>query len=149
MDRANVVPGWLTCLSVHPDLGLVLCIMCKWIEARADVSCNDRIFPHLAQPRQNGDRSFHRPLQRGCCSSDTHHAYKAGTPIGEYHSDSFEPQVLLIDAGGEWQNYASDITRTVPVGNGGRFTKEAGEIYDLVLRMQKVCPLLCKLMIGK
>lgn len=101
-------------------------------------SCNDRIFPHLAEPRQNGDKAFRRTLQRGCCSSDTHEAYTTGTPIGEYHSDSFEPQVLLIDAGGEWQNYASDITRTVPVGNGGKFTNEAGEIYDLVLRMQKV-----------
>jgi len=48
------------------------------------------------------------------------------------------PQVLLIDAGCEWRNYASDITRTIPVGNGGKFNKEAGAIYDLVLEMQKV-----------
>lgn len=26
----------------------------------------------------------------------------------------------------------------MPIGNGGKFTKEAGEIYELVLRMQKV-----------
>jgi hypothetical protein len=26
----------------------------------------------------------------------------------------------------------------MPVGNGGKFTKEAGEIYDLVLGMQTV-----------
>lgn len=26
------------------------------------------------------------------------------------------------------------------MGNAGKFTKEAGEIYDLVLRMQKVRP---------
>lgn len=60
-------------------------------------------------------------------------------PIGSYHSDAFEPQVLLIDAGCEWDNYASDITRTIPVGNGGQYTQEAGHIYELVLRMQKVC----------
>jgi len=34
--------------------------------------------------------------------------------------------------------YASDITRTIPVGNGGKYTEKAGAIYELVLRMQKV-----------
>jgi Xaa-Pro dipeptidase len=51
----------------------------------------------------------------------------------------FNPQVLLIDAGCEWECYASDITRTMPVGNGGKFTPEARAIYELVLEMQKVC----------
>jgi len=46
------------------------------------------------------------------------------------------PQVLLIDAACEWDCYASDITRTMPVGNGGKFTPEAGAIYELVLEMQ-------------
>ncbi|KAF8227459.1 Creatinase/aminopeptidase [Tricholoma matsutake] len=49
----------------------------------------------------------------------------------------FHPQVLLIDAGCEWDCYASDITRTMPVGNGGKFTSEARAIYELVLEMQK------------
>ena len=101
-------------------------------------SCNDRVFPSV--PRKIGNNTFARPLQSGCCSPDHRHAYTAGTPVGEYHSDAFEPQVLLVDAGGEWQNYAADITRTLPVGNGGRYTKEGGEIYELVLRMQKVGP---------
>ena len=48
--------------------------------------------------------------------------------------------MLLIDAGTEFSCYGADITRTMPVGNGGKFTKEAGEIYELVLKMQKVCP---------
>lgn len=47
------------------------------------------------------------------------------------------PQVLLIDAGCEWKHYAADITRTMPVGNGGKFTPEARGIYELVLKMQK------------
>ncbi|KAI9570076.1 Creatinase/aminopeptidase [Boletus coccyginus] len=46
------------------------------------------------------------------------------------------PQVLLIDAGCEWDCYNSDITRTMPVGNGGKFTEEAKRVYELVLRMQ-------------
>lgn len=46
--------------------------------------------------------------------------------------------MLLIDAGCEWNCYASDITRTMPVGNSGKFTPEARAIYELVLKMQKV-----------
>jgi Xaa-Pro dipeptidase len=53
-------------------------------------------------------------------------------------SKELNPQVLLIDAGCEWDCYASDITRTMPVGNGGKFTPEARAIYELVLEMQKV-----------
>ncbi|KAG9031407.1 hypothetical protein FRB95_002771 [Tulasnella sp. JGI-2019a] len=55
---------------------------------------------------------------------------------GTSQGHRFVPQVLLLDAGCEWSNYASDITRTTPVGNGGKFTKEARDIYSLVLKMQ-------------
>ncbi|KAJ2741867.1 hypothetical protein GGI20_004881 [Coemansia sp. BCRC 34301] len=43
--------------------------------------------------------------------------------------------VVLVDAGGTWGNYASDITRTWPVGP--RFTDRARAIYSIVLDMQK------------
>ncbi len=42
--------------------------------------------------------------------------------------------LLLIDAGCEYQHYASDITRTFPVS--GRFTKEQQALYELVLAAQ-------------
>lgn len=44
---------------------------------------------------------------------------------------------LLLDAGCEWNCYASDITRTFPIN--GKFTKESKEIYDIVLKMQLEC----------
>ena len=46
-------------------------------------------------------------------------------------------ELLLIDAGAEYQGYASDITRTFPIN--GRFTKPQREIYDLVLKAQMEC----------
>jgi len=42
--------------------------------------------------------------------------------------------LLLIDAGAELEGYASDITRTFPVG--GRFSPAQRAIHDLVLRAQ-------------
>ena len=38
--------------------------------------------------------------------------------------------LVLIDAGAEYRNYAADITRTFPVN--GRFTKEQRALHDLV-----------------
>ena len=43
--------------------------------------------------------------------------------------------VVVIDEAGEYSMYASDITRTMPVG--GRFTARQREIYDLVLGAQR------------
>ena len=43
--------------------------------------------------------------------------------------------LLLTDAGCEYQMYASDITRTIPVS--GKFSKEQKAIYSIVLEAQK------------
>lgn len=66
------------------------------------------------------------------------HDHQNRNELAQGASRDLQPQVLLIDAGCEWNNYASDITRTMPVGNGGKFTPEAKAIYELVLEMQKV-----------
>ncbi|MBL8194477.1 MAG: Xaa-Pro aminopeptidase [Blastocatellia bacterium] len=42
--------------------------------------------------------------------------------------------LLLVDAGAEYEHYCSDITRTYPAN--GRFTKEQKEIYEIVLAAQ-------------
>lgn len=43
-------------------------------------------------------------------------------------------ELLLIDAGGEYQYYAADITRTYPLG--GSFSPQQKAIYELVLKAQ-------------
>ncbi len=54
--------------------------------------------------------------------SDDDHVMKAG-------------DVVVIDAAGEYSMYASDITRTLPVG--GHFSARQREIYDIVLGAQQ------------
>lgn len=45
--------------------------------------------------------------------------------------------LLLIDAGCEYQCYAADITRTFPVGR--RFSAAQKDVYELVLAAQQAC----------
>ncbi|HTK26021.1 MAG TPA: aminopeptidase P N-terminal domain-containing protein [Pyrinomonadaceae bacterium] len=45
--------------------------------------------------------------------------------------------LLLVDAGAEYQGYAADITRTFPVN--GKYTPAQREVYDVVLDVQLQC----------
>ncbi|PYV91462.1 MAG: peptidase M24, partial [Acidobacteria bacterium] len=60
--------------------------------------------------------------KRGCERSDDSRTAQAG-------------EVVVIDAGGEYSLYATDITRTLPVS--GKFTPRQREIYDVVLGAQQ------------
>ena len=55
--------------------------------------------------------------------------YRAGNRVMN------DGELLLIDAGCEYEYYASDVTRTFPVN--GKFTPEQRAIYELVLHAQK------------
>lgn len=46
-------------------------------------------------------------------------------------------QFVVLDAGCEWLLYASDVTRTLPLG--GPMTPEARAVYAIVERMQEQC----------
>ena len=56
-----------------------------------------------------------------------------------HYIDNCDPlkdgDLLLIDAGAEYDCYASDITRTFPVN--GEFSREQRDIYEIVLQAQK------------
>lgn len=90
---------------------------------------------------------------RSSAFQSTPHSHTSCAPEGDTHTHDplqlgqkgdWKPQVLLIDAGTEYACYGADITRTMPVGNCGRFTPEARAIYSLVLSMQKHAESLCR-----
>ncbi|KAG0182569.1 hypothetical protein DFQ29_003349 [Apophysomyces sp. BC1021] len=49
--------------------------------------------------------------------------------------------LVLVDCGGEYNGYASDITRTWPVN--GKFTKPQADLYQVVLNTNKACIKMC------
>ncbi|RYP53492.1 hypothetical protein DL768_001529 [Monosporascus sp. mg162] len=63
-------------------------------------------------------------------------AGRAAATLHYVHNDKdlAGKELLLLDAGAEWQNYAADITRTFPIS--GKFTQKSRAIYDIVLKMQ-------------
>jgi len=74
--------------------------------------------------RHNADISY-QPIVGGGANSCILHYHQNDQTLRS-------GDVLLIDAGCEFQSYASDITRTLPVN--GRFTAEQRAIYDVVLQ---------------
>lgn len=65
-----------------------------------------------------------------CCSGPA-----CGTLHYVKNSESLiQKDSTLIDAGAEWMDYVSDVTRCFPIS--GKFTKEHREIYEAVLDMQ-------------
>ncbi|KAF5096483.1 hypothetical protein D0Z03_001605 [Geotrichum reessii] len=66
-----------------------------------------------------------------CCSGTdcgTLHYVKNDQDLGD------NKQLVLIDAGAEWQCYAADVTRVFPIN--GEWSPEARQIYTAVLEMQ-------------
>lgn len=53
----------------------------------------------------------------------------------ENHDICRDGELILMDFGAEYGNYASDMTRCIPVN--GRFTQRQREVYDAVLRVQR------------
>ncbi|MDH5228732.1 MAG: Xaa-Pro aminopeptidase [Gammaproteobacteria bacterium] len=76
--------------------------------------------------------------------NNCHHAYNSIVASGdnanilhytENNSQLQAKDLLLIDAGAEFDNYAADITRTFPVS--GKFSNEQKLLYQLVLDAQQ------------
>jgi Xaa-Pro aminopeptidase len=77
--------------------------------------------------RHNADTSYH-PIVGGGPNSCILH-YRENDQLLK------EGDLLLVDAGCEYECYASDITRTFPVN--GRFTPEQRAVYEIVLEANR------------
>jgi len=53
----------------------------------------------------------------------------------ENNKECKDGDILLLDVAAEYANYASDLTRTIPVN--GRYSKRQKEVYNAVLRVMK------------
>lgn len=56
-------------------------------------------------------------------------------------------EMVLVDAGGEYGGYITDITRTWPIN--GKFTAAQKDLYNAVLNVQRKCMTLCTESAGK
>jgi len=50
--------------------------------------------------------------------------------------------MVLVDAGGEYGGYITDITRTWPVN--GKFSDAQRELYEAILKVQRSCVSMCR-----
>lgn len=56
---------------------------------------------------------------------------------GANNQDFGNSQLMVLDAGAEFNCYASDVTRTFPLN--GKFSDEARRAYEIVAKMQDTC----------
>ncbi len=54
----------------------------------------------------------------------------------------YDGDLVLMDVGAEYGNYAADMTRTIPVN--GKFTSRQRQVYDAVLRILKIATTMLK-----
>ncbi|KAH8672053.1 putative Xaa-Pro aminopeptidase pepP [Tricladium varicosporioides] len=75
------------------------------------------------------EQAYHSIVASGTAAATLHYVKNNEPLSGKLN--------LLLDAGGEFNCYAADITRTFPIN--GKFSSESRAIYDIVLQMQYVC----------
>jgi Xaa-Pro aminopeptidase len=78
--------------------------------------------------RSQGAVASYEPIVGGGANGCVLHYRANNAPLND-------GDLLLVDAGAEYQCYASDITRTFPVG--GRYSPEQRALYDIVLAAQR------------
>jgi Xaa-Pro aminopeptidase len=82
----------------------------------------------LHEFRRQGAVASYEPIVGGGENGCVLHYHANNAPLND-------GDLLLIDAGAEYQCYASDITRTFPVN--GKFSPEQRALYDVVLAAQR------------
>ncbi|PNY23059.1 Xaa-Pro aminopeptidase, partial [Tolypocladium capitatum] len=132
MDRARVV---------KTDYEVAMIRRANAVSSAAHRAVAERLL------RISGERDVEAVFQAACTSRGARaQSYPiiagAGANASTLHySANDQPlagkQVVVLDAGCEWDCYASDITRTLPIA--GAFSPRAAAVHAIVQRMQEEC----------
>ncbi|KAI9733724.1 MAG: hypothetical protein M1818_007138 [Claussenomyces sp. TS43310] len=129
------------CRVVKDDFEIALTMKANEISTVAHTAVLKAV-KHAMNERELEAIFLERCISNGAREQAYHSIVASGTAAATLHYvKNYEPLAgklnLLLDAGGEYNCYASDITRCFPIN--GRFSKESRDIYDIVLQMQIVC----------
>ncbi|KKA28118.1 hypothetical protein TD95_002331 [Thielaviopsis punctulata] len=101
----------------------------KRVKAATNEQQLEAVFLERSVAHGAKDQAYHSIVATGRAAATLHYVKNDQPMAGKLN--------LLLDAGCEWDCYASDITRTFPIS--GSFSPESRAIYDIVLRMQLEC----------
>ena len=150
--QANIRKGISAPTHIH-DVSEILSEM-RLIKSEAEIakikkicglSANAHLKAMLAAPTLKYEYQLQSIIEHHLMMEGCHHmAYNSIVASGGnacilHYTDNDKPlsenDLILIDAGGELENYAADITRTFP--KSGKFSKEQKAIYQIVLAAQE------------
>lgn len=140
-DFAMVKEAIEECRVVKDDYEIALTRKANAISTIAHTAVLQKV-KHRSNERELEAVFLERCIANGCREQAYHSIVASGQNAATLHYQKNNESMagrwnLLLDAGGEYNCYAADITRTFPIS--GEFNRESREIYDIVLRMQKEC----------
>lgn len=110
----------------------------------AQITDNSHLAAMRASPIEENEGHIHAEfIYHSIRQGSKHQSYDpiccSGPNCGTLHYTKNDENLLskesvLIDAGAEWENYTSDVTRCWPIN--GKWSKEHLNIYNIVLKMQ-------------
>lgn len=141
IDQSSLLPILQHCRLIKDDHEIVLIRRANRISAHGHIA----VMSHVSHAKNERDLEA-LFIQQSIGHGSKSQAYEVIAPAGRncavlhyVNNDKLlkGKQLVLLDAGAEYQCYASDVTRTFPIN--GEFSKEAREIYELVHKMQTEC----------
>ena len=141
-DSSSLQAAIIACRVIKDDFELALIQKANDISAKAHTEVLRNI-KHIKNEREV-QAIFHEVSTSNGVTSQSYGVIAGSGPNAAilHYMKNNEPvrgrQLFLLDAGCDWNCYASDVTRTFPI-SGHWPSKEAKAIYDLVDDMQTSC----------
>jgi Xaa-Pro aminopeptidase len=141
VNLTNPVDVYHKIRSIKSDLEIEICIKSAQISADAMTKAMKMTKPGMREYEVEAliDYEFRkmgaqRPAYEIICGNGVNATI---LHYIENNDELVSGNLLLVDAGAQYQDYCADITRTWPVN--GKFNEPQKRVYELVLRIQKEC----------